>query len=521
MLDVQIFGMNPRGHHVVSVGLHALNVGLLCWTLWRLTAALWPSVLAALLFSLHPFRVESVAWVAERKDLLAGWFWISTVAAYTSYLRRHGPGRYALLLGLYALGLMAKPMLVSLPLVLLLLDFWPLGRFVGTTRRPHSPAGALPGIIREKIPLLLLAAASCVVTYSAQQRGGAVNLFVPLGERLSNAAVAVVTYVAKTVWPVRLAVFYPHPETSLSVVYIATAMLAIAVASVLALAAWRRQPAVTVGWLWFAGSLVPVLGIVQVGAQSYADRYTYLPSIGLSIAVAWGAFAPAFRLRRRAAVLAAGAAVAIIVSFAAASRVQLRHWRGDLALFSHGIAVTRGNWLLEHNLGVHLLAQGNTAEALGHFRESQRIKPAYSRSAFGLALASERLGQTEEAMRWYREAMGRSPLLAEAAYNLGLMYVARRNYPEAISLFRRALEIDPESVTARNNLGLTLLESGRPGEALTEISAVVRARPQDPAYRSNLGVVLERLGRPAEARAQHEEARRLKAGQAPARGSRP
>jgi tetratricopeptide (TPR) repeat protein len=264
-----------------------------------------------------------------------------------------------------------------------------------------------------------------------------------------------------------------------------------------------------------------VLGIVQVGAQAYADRYTYLPSVGLSIAVAWGAFAPAIRARRNAAALAACATVAVILAFAVTSRAQLRHWRGDLELFTHGIAVTRGNWLLEHNLGVYLLDQGKTAEALGHFQESQRIKPAYSRSAFGIALASERLGQTEEAMRWYWEALGRFPPLAEAAYNLGLLYAGRRNYPEAVRVFRRALEIDPGSVTARNNLGLALLESGRPGEALAEISAVVRARPQDPAYRANLGVVLERLGRPAEARAQHEEARRLRAGQAPARGSRP
>jgi tetratricopeptide (TPR) repeat protein len=445
MLDFELYGLDPAGFHATNVALHAATAALLCGALARLTGAPGRSAFVAAVFAVHPLHVESVAWAAARKDVLSGLFFALSLLVYAP--RGGGaptPGRRAAVFACLALGLMAKPTLVTLPCVLLLLDFWPLGRL---TRDGRLEWARLRRAIVEKLPLFALVAAMCGAVIAAQRAGGALVDFerLPWPTRLANAPVAVCAYVAKAFWPSRLAVIYPHPGDSLSAWRVAAAGAALAAATVLAWLARRRLPAVSVGWLWFLGMLVPVIGLVQVGSQAMADRYTYLPLVGLAIAVAWGTVDLA--RARGAARLAPAVALAAVAALALAARGQLWHWRNSAALFSHALAVTEDNHIAHAHLGSALLERGEAEAAAAHFREAIRLRPDFLEVANNLAwlLATSDDDAVrnpylalELAQRAANLSGGSDPVVLDT---LAAAFAASGRFDAALVALRRALEL--------------------------------------------------------------------------------
>jgi len=503
MADVSLFGLDAQGHHLTSVALHGANAALLLLALVRLTGALWRSGLVATLFAVHPLRVESVAWIAERKDVLCGLFFVLVLLAWERYARRPGPARYATVAGLLALGLQAKPMLVTVPLLLLLLDFWPLGRW-----RPDESAARLGVLLAEKLPLLLLSLASGLVTFFAQRVGDAVQGlagYTP-AVRLSNALIAYVTYVGKTLWPARLAFYYPHPV----VVLAGKATASLAVLGLLAWWAWRarrRAPWWGLGWLWFLGMLVPVIGVIQVGEQALADRYTYLPGIGLAVALVWGL--PGLT---RAAGLrpAPAAALAALAALFAASVAQVARWRDAETLFRYTLAVTDNNWLTHNNLAVLLAREGRSEEALLHYRMGIRIQPSYPAGHHNLGLLLFDLGKTEEAVEEFREALRLRPDKPKTLVSLGMSMARLGRWAEAEGLQREAIRLQPDFPEAHNSRGLALVELGRLEEAEAEYRQALRLRREYPEASHNLAILLTQLGRIEEAADNYREALRLR-----------
>jgi protein O-mannosyl-transferase len=469
MLDCQLFGLRPAGHHATSLALHTLNVVVLFLVLARLTGGLWPSAASAALFALHPLNVESVAWVAERKNVLSTLFWILALGAHGWYARRPGARRYLAVAAATALALLSKPMAVTLPFVLLLLDFWPLGRM----RR-----GAVGRLVVEKLPLLALAALTSAITLRAHLEGGSVVAVeaIPPGARVANAIVSYADYVAKLVWPARLGVFYPHRESSLSLAQVAATAVALLLVTAASLRAARRAPYLPVGWLWYLGTLVPVIGIVQVGTQAMADRYTYVPAIGLFIALCWGVAALAARRpapRALAAVAAAG-----LLALAVRTSVQVRAWHDSLTLFTATLAAVPDSWVAHYNLGNALMAANRTAEAEAHFAETVRLRPRFARGHNNRGDALDALGRQQEAIAAYREAIRINPDLAEAHNNLGTALAAQGRLVEAEASLRAALERRPDFVEAYLNLGIVLRRLGRLADSGQALSRAVVLRPE-------------------------------------------
>jgi Flp pilus assembly protein TadD len=518
MVDVELFGLNPRGHHLTSLLLHALNSTLLFLLLSRMTGANWPSAFAAAAFAVHPLRVESVAWIAERKDVLGGFFWILTMGAYVRYTERTTLWRYLCVVLLFALGLMAKPMLVTLPFALLLLDYWPLSRFprwgafLGRFPDGSVQSGG-PGLLAEKIPLFLLTVVSCVFTYTASSYGGALidHGKLPFPVKATNALVSYAIYIGKTVWPSSLAVFYPHPDAIPSEWTItgAAALAAIAVAVTI----WhgKRLPYLAVGLLWFAGTLIPVIGLVQVGSQGMADRYTYIPSIGLFIAAAWGIrdLSAGWRIRKQVLACLFGV---VIVALSAVTLRQLTYWSSNTSLFSHAIEVTSGNFLAESNLGVALETQGKTEEAITHYRKAIAIRPTYVDARYNLAVALARLGRTDEAIASYRKTLEYDPRHAPAHNNLGFLLAGRGNLDAAIAEYKEAIRIQGTFLLAYNNLGAALGRQGKLDESIWHFSQAARINPQDVMTHLNLGVAWQMKGDLGTALYHFREAQRLRPG---------
>jgi protein O-mannosyl-transferase len=504
MLDVELFGLRPGAHHAVSLLLHTLNAVLLVLVLFGMTGAWWRSLLVGALFALHPLRVESVAWAAERKDVLSGLFFLLTLAAYGSWVRRGGAWRYALVGANFLLGLMAKPMLVTLPLVLLLLDVWPLGRL----RAGERPGRALARLAIEKWPLIALATASAVVTFLVQQRSGAVVAAALLGpgRRLANALTACWWYVGRTLWPRDLTVFYLLDRT----VPAATLVLGAAVAAaglvavtVVAARQARRRPYLAVGWLWFLGMLVPVIGLVQVGRQAYADRYTYLPGIGLLVMLAWGLGELVSRSRARRVVALAMAVLAVAVLSVATAR-QVARWRDTRTLFTYTLGFAPDNPVAHQNLGDVLLKEGRVRPAIGHYEAVLRVVPDFQDAYNKLGSALGALGRYDEAIARLRQglALGEN---AEIRHNLGFALHRQGRLDEAIPQYEAALRLNPGHALALGHLAAALGAQGRFGEAETLLERALRLDPADAEALRLRAVTRVRLGRIEEAVADYHE----------------
>jgi protein O-mannosyl-transferase len=502
MADIYLYGLDPRGHHLTSVVLHGLNTLLLFIFLNKITGNLWRSAVVALIFSLHPLRVESVAWVSERKDVLSAFFFMTTLLAYAFYVERPSIMRYFVVAISFILGLMAKPMLVTLPFVLLLLDFWPLCRLDAGQLRPFSlpsgtmdhPASKTPsnlGVLSEKVPLLLISAVfSGIAVYAQRDAKALLSLpAYPLMQRISNAVVAYMNYLGKTFWPQDLAVLYPLSDHT-PAAHAALAIVFLAAVSLLSLWFSRRHPFLLTGWFWFVGTLVPVIGLIQVGLQAMADRYTYIPSIGLAILVVWGVAEITGNLLHRIIIMTASSCVLVLL-LVITTRSQLRYWENSIVLFTHTLAVTENNYVAYTNLGDALDKQGRYIDAMRNYGEALRIKPDEAFVYDKMATDLDILGRLDDAVAYYERSLQLDPGNAKVHNNLGITLIRRGNAGEAIKHFTQAIQLDPGLVDAHYNLGLALAEEGKTREAIQQYSEALRLSPSDPEIRSSLEKALD------------------------------
>ena len=509
MLDCQLYDLQPWGHHLTNILLHAAAVILLFFALRELTInsrarpagapkatggpavcpyQVWASAFVAALFAIHPLRVESVAWVAERKDVLSGVFFMLTLLAYARYARsdRFSWGRYTTVLVFFAVGLMCKPTLVTLPFALLLLDYWPL-------RRVGRQWSAVRGLIFEKIPLFVLSAVSCVATILAQKEAFAPIRAVPLQERFANAVVAYVKYIGQMIYPAHLAVLYPYPEGGPPVWQVIAALLFLIIVSVIFVLQRKTYPFLLTGWLWFIGMMVPMIGIVQVGSQPMADRYTYLPQIGLYIVVTWGTIALVqdWRYKREAVAITGSIAIGALII---RSYLQGSYWQNSEMLWSHTIDVTGTNYVAENNLGGTLEEKGQFNEAIAHYREAVKIKPDVAPAQTNLGNALLRDGQVDEAIVHLQKALEIDPTYAEAYNYMGSVLMKKGQAGEAIRYYQKAVDLDTSYADAHNNLGVAFLRSGQLDEAITHYRQAVRSKPESAEMQVNLGNALARKG---------------------------
>ena len=527
MLDVELFGPGPAGPHLVNLLLHVANTVLLFLVLRRLTLAHWRSAFVAALFALHPLHVESVACISERKGVLSTLFWLLALGAYGQYVQRNTKSQvqsirkwasrdYWLALLFFVLGLMTKPMLVTLPFVLLLLDYWPLGRMPGLTFQATKPwflnfqISTILRLAREKIPFFVLGAISCIITFVAQKRAGAVTSLTdfPLGTRVENAFVSYARYLGKMFWPTDLAVFYPYPKQW----PIAQVVFAIVLVTGLCLAAlWlgRKWPFVITGWFWFLGTLVPVIGLVQVGIQSLADRYTYVPLIGIFIVLAWGGGVILARWRLPRTMIGI-TALFVLGTCAIWATNQLHYWQNTECLLQHTIAVTKDNWMAYDGLGMHLELKGRLDEAVECFQAALRIKSDDVDTRLNLANALVAQGQVDEAIKQYRQVLQIDPNYTYALNNLGGVLAGKGQYPEAIACYERALRWEPDDAMLHKSFGNVLVGAGRSEEAIKQYIEAIRFAPDDAEAHFDLGSVLAQLGRRDEAIAHLREALRLR-----------
>ena len=490
MLDCELFGLNPGRHHFVNLLLHVANTLVLFLLLRYMTGTLWPSAFVAAAFALHPLHVESVAWVSERKDVLSTFFWLLTMAGYVRYVKSSRWIWYALTVVSFTVGLMAKPMLVTFPFVLLLLDYWPLNRFDIKPKARHRPSRRhiLFGLVLEKIPFFVLAAASSAVTIFAQKSGGAMAKleWLPISVRMSNAAVSYVTYIQKLIWPSRLAIFYPYPRGGIAPgKIIATVVLLIAITVLLARLGRKQRP-LRVGWLWFLGTLVPVIGLVQVGNQAWADRYSYISFIGLFIVIAWAVPEFLSKLRYRTHILAT-ASIAILCVWSVCSYAQLGYWRNSTTLFERALSVTEGNYKTHYNLGFTLQTQGKFEEAAAQYKQTLQMNPTYTEAHSNLGIVYQRIGKLDDAIACYNEALELKPDYYQAHNNLGAALHHKGRIDEAISHYRAALRTKPDYAEAYNNLGFSLQSQAKTDEAMECFNKALELEPENGDALNNLG----------------------------------
>ncbi len=500
MLDTELHGGTPRGFHLTNLVLHVANVLLLFGALLAMSGQRWKSALVAALFAIHPLHVESVAWISARKDVLSTLFGLLALIAYARYVRLRGPRWYVAALAAYVCSLLSKQMLVTLPFLLLLLDYWPLGRL-----QRRAPAG-VRRLVLEKLPFLALAAAFSVIVYYAQQQGEAVRSAeaFPLGVRLLNAPVAYVLYLVRTVWPTGLSVFYPHPGSAISIASAAGAAGALAVISIVALRQAARRPHLFVGWFWFLGMLVPVIGLVQVGGQQMADRYTYLPIVGLFVLAVWTPW------RDR---LLFGVAMAAVAALAFTARVQTATWRNTTTLFEHALAVNPNNAIAHTNLGSFLGQQGQYDAALEHLRRAVAINPDSAPAQNNLGLALSMTGRSGEAFSRFEQALAIDPAIVSAHMNWGQALVGNGRADEALEHFRAALELQPDSAEIRKalastyrDLGRGLAQRGEIAGATSHFRGALRLQPDDPLAHYDLAAALFLHGDLDESRVHYEAA---------------
>ena len=466
MLDSQLYGLQPWGHHLTNVVLHAVAAALLFLALRSLTGALWRSALAATLFAIHPLRAESVAWISERKDVLSGVFFMLTLWSYARYARAapHSPGRYLTALVFFALGLLCKPTLVTVPFVLLLLDYWPLQRFP-SARADETVVATWRRLILEKLPFLVLTAGSCVATLVAQQKVFETSFHPDLAQRIGNAVVSYVAYLRQTVYPMYLAVLYPYHPGAPAIGAVLLAFLLLVAITCLAFLARKRHAFLFVGWLWFLGMLVPMIGLVQVGLQSHADRYTYLPQIGLCVAMTWGA-AELFGRWRLGGRAAAVSALLLLSTLGVCAYRETSHWRNSETLWRHALANTSANSAAHNSLGRALLEKGELEEAGSHFQQALKLEPLSAVIHTNLGKTFERERRTEEAILEFQRALELKPEDPDALYSLGDVSMAKGQIEQAIRYYERAIQLKPDVAGAYNNLAIALVRLGHFDEAI-------------------------------------------------------
>ena len=517
MLDCQLYGLKPWGPHLTNVLLNALNTALVFVLVQQMTGARWRSTFVAALFAVHPLHVESVAWVSERKDVLSGFFGLLSLIFYSRYAQswsklenpelkaqpsvfQHPARDYGLALLFLALGLMSKAMLVTWPCVMLLLDYWPLKRF------NLSRAWRL---VVEKIPFFVLAAAACVITLAVQQHAGAVASAeqLPLAFRFENALVSYCRYLGMFFWPINLAIFYPLQ--SWPMIEILSAALFLVAVSVLLVVKRQKYPYLLMGWLWFLGTLVPVIGLVQAGDQSLADRYMYLPSLGLLIFVIWGGYEFAKRWQSAVPALAITGAVAALVCVCFTEE-QLGYWKDSEILFTHALAVTKGNYIADNNLAAVYLNRGDLDKAITLLQAAVSLKPTDGPAIYNLGLAYYATGQFDNAISEYQKALHLDPHNSSICLNLGNVYVMKNQMNDAIAQYRQAIQLDPANALAYNNLAESLDNQGRTNEALAAYRKAIQIDPNYVEAHNNLGYLLQKTGRVNEAIAEYQEALRLR-----------
>ncbi|MHC4738599.1 MAG: tetratricopeptide repeat protein [Planctomycetota bacterium] len=572
MLDYQLFGLNPRAFHITNLLFHAASGLLLFLALKQMTGKIWRSGFVAALFALHPVHVESVAWIAERKDVLSTFFLMLTILAYVHYAKRPGFARYLAVAAAFSLGLLSKAMLVTLPFVLLLLDYWPLERFqVGKTKGGKKSQKTVSAkstykqatffdLVKEKIPLFILSAVFCIITFLVQQEGGTMRSLemIPLGSRIANALVSYISYIQKMIAPIRLAVLYPHPGSKLPLSYALIAGLALLVISIAVIRYRKGRGYLAVGWLWYIGTLVPVIGLVQVGAQAMADRYSYVPLTGLFIIIAWGVPEVLSRQRYRNIVLALAGCLIISV-LAVLTALQVQHWKNSITLFEHAVAVTNDNYTAHNNLATALDDDGQSQAAVTHYLKALAINQNYIKARYNLgnafmhmdrfdeavvhwndvlrldgdhtgahnniAVVMSRQGKFEEAAEHYRHILRVRPGDAEAEKNLAraignrgdmeeaLKHYERANslaqsgkFEEAVRFYSQALEINPKFVMAHNNLGNVYLLQGEFDKSLEHYSKAIEIAPDFAESHYNLGVLFQKQGKAEHAAAEYRRA---------------
>ena len=522
MLDWQLYGQEPAGHHFTNLIFHVANTLLLFIVLKQMTRRLWPSAFVAALFALHPLHVESVAWVAERKDVLSTFFWILTMWAYLRYVKHPGVARYLLTLLLFALGLMAKPMLVTLPFVLLLLDYWPLARvqfkqaIIKTDRqnRKHTDSDfyrrPFYHLIREKIPFFVLSGISSVVTFLVQQSGGTVAKLVslPLKIRVFNVPISYVEYIGEMIWPVHLAVFYPYAGRNVSVLYAVISFVILLAVTILIFRFAKERRYLVVGWLWYLGTLVPVIGLIQVGSQAIANRYTYIPLTGLFIIIAWGLPDLLAKWRYKKAALIASALL-VIVAMSVCTYYQLRHWQNSITLFQHDLDVTKNNYVAHFNMADRFLKEGKLNEAIYHYSEIIRINPHSTKALNCLGTALCKTGRVDEAIEKYQKSLQIKPDDLEVLNALGAALGQQGKFDKAIECFSKVLRIRPNSVYAHTNMGYALMLQGDFDGAAVHLTEALRLDPNVARAHYYLGKVLAQKGKVHEAIAHFEESLRL------------
>ncbi len=491
MADVEWFGLDAGGHHLVNAGIHLAGSVALFLALYLMTGCPWRSGLVAALFAIHPLHVESVAWIAERKDVLSGFFFSLGLLSYGWYSARPGVPRYGAVLLVYLLGLLSKPMLVTFPFVLLVLDVWPLGRAgaIGGTTERFARAG-WGRLWLEKVPLFALSIASCAVTYVAQARGEAIRTteLYPPAVRVGNAVVSYARYAWKAIWPSNLAVYYPHPASlgrGVPLIEVVAAGSFLVAVTFVSIRSFRRRPYLTAGWMWFLGTLVPVIGLVQVGGQAMADRYTYIPLVGLFLMAAWGTWDLLSGIARGRAAYAAGWG-AIVLCLCAASYVQAGYWRDSVTLLTRTLQVTKDNWLAHNNLGNAFLGRGRPQEAIPHLEISLRLKPGNALAHANLGNAYRLTGRMDEGEAQYREALRLDPGNVAAKINMAVVLAGEGRIDEAILQLQEVGRIAPGQWEARYNLGILLRQRGREEEAVAMLREAARLNPWDERIRRQI-----------------------------------
>lgn len=460
MLDSQFYGMNAGGHHLTNVLIHAATVVLLFLVLRQMTGAVWRSAFVAAVFAVHPLHVESVAWVTERKDVLSGLFFVLTLWAYVRYVRSpRSLVNYLIVVILFALGLLAKPMLVTLPFILLLLDYWPLGRIPNAEFQTSSFRAMAP-LVLEKIPLLMLSVVSCVTTVMAQSHAVQPLKTVPFPLRVENAVVSCAAYIGQLFYPANLTALYPYPINGLPFPEVVAALSVLAAVSLGVFFWHRKAPYLLAGWLWYLIMLAPVIGLVQAGVQARADRYTYLPQIGLCLMLAWLVEQASARLPYRRALLGTGA-VLVLVALMAMAHAQTACWRDSESLWTHTLAGTKNNSIAHNNLGLFLSQKGRVDEAIGHFQQALAINPDNDSAENNLGLALVKQDQTGEAAGHFQKAVAINPDNDDAQNNLGTVFFLKGQTDEAIVHYRQAVAANPNNAGAVRNLQLALAQKAQ------------------------------------------------------------